>query len=110
MRQLFALSSPQSGGGGDIFSTILMFGMIISIFYFMIIRPQSKKQKEREKLLSAIKKGDKIVTVGGLHGLVVGIDEKTLLVEIAEKVKVKVERNSISVVNKVGEVLAPEQK
>ena len=48
MRQLFALSSPQSGGGGDIFSTILMFGMIISIFYFMIIRPQSKNKK-REK-------------------------------------------------------------
>jgi preprotein translocase subunit YajC len=102
---IVAMAPPQSGqGGGEIYSTLIMFGAIIAIFYFMIIRPQQKRQKEREKLLSAIKKGDKIVTSGGIHGEIVGIDEKTVLVEIADKVKVKLERGSIAVVNKVGEV------
>jgi preprotein translocase subunit YajC len=70
----------------------------------MIIRPQQKRAKEREALLGQIKKGDKIITAGGIHGEIVGVDEKTLLIEIADKVKVKIERNSISVVNKQGEV------
>jgi preprotein translocase subunit YajC len=81
-----------------------MFALIIGIFYLMIIRPQQKRAKEREALLGQIKKGDKIITAGGIHGEIVGVDEKTLLIEIADKVKVKIERNSISVVNKQGEV------
>lgn len=102
---IIAMAPPQSGqGGGEIYSTLIMFGAIIAIFYFMIIRPQQKRAKEREALLSQIKKGDKVVTAGGLHGDIVGIDEKTVLLEIADKVKVKVERASIAVVNKVGEV------
>lgn len=102
---VIAMAPPQQGqGGGEIYSTLIMFGLIIGIFYFMIIRPQQKRQKEREALLGQIKKGDKIITAGGIHGDVVGVDEKTLLIEIAEKVKVKVERASISVVNKQGEV------
>jgi preprotein translocase subunit YajC len=102
---ILAMAPPQQGqGGGEIYSTLIMFGLIIGIFYFMIIRPQQKRQKEREALLGQIKKGDKIITAGGIHGEIVGIDEKTVLVEIADKVKVKLERNSISVVNKMGEV------
>jgi preprotein translocase subunit YajC len=102
---VIAMAPPQQGqGGGEIYSTLIMFGLIIGIFYFMIIRPQQKRQKEREALLGQIKKGDKIITAGGIHGDVVGVDEKTLLIEIADKVKVKIERNSISVVNKQGEV------
>jgi len=105
MNTLIAMAPPQSGqGGGEIYSTLIMFGAIIAIFYFMIIRPQQKRQKEREALLSTIKKGDKVVTAGGLHGEVAGVDEKTVLLEIADKVKVKVERASIAVVNKQGEV------
>lgn len=101
----FLMTPAQSGqGGGEIYSTIIMFALIIGIFYFMIIRPQSKRQKEREKLLSAVKKGDKVVTAGGLHATVIGLEEKTLLIQIAENVKVKIERNSIAVVNKQGEV------
>jgi preprotein translocase subunit YajC len=109
--QFFLMAPPQQGqGGGEIYSTIIMFALIIAIFYFMIIRPQSKRQKEREALLSSVKKGDKIITAGGLHGEVVGLNEKTALVEIAEKVKVTIERNSIAVVNKQGEVEGVEQK
>jgi len=101
--------APAQGGqgGGDFMTTILMFAVIIAIFYFMILRPQQKRQKERKKLLESMKKGDKVVTAGGLHGTIVGIEDKTLLLQIAENVKVKVERSSISVVNKVGEIETP---
>jgi preprotein translocase subunit YajC len=101
--------APAQGGqgGGDFMTTILMFAVIIAIFYFMILRPQQKRQKERTKLLESMKKGDKVVTAGGLHGTIVGIEDKTLLLQIAENVKVKVERSSISVVNKVGEIETP---
>ncbi len=102
-----APSQGGQGGGGDFMTTILMFAVIIAIFYFMILRPQQKRQKERQKLLESMKKGDKVVTAGGLHGTIVGIEDKTLLLQIAENVKVKVERSSISVVNKVGEIETP---
>lgn len=93
---------PQQGDGGSgITSTLIMFGLIFLIFYFMIIRPQQKRQKERQKMLDAIKKGDKVVTAGGVHGTVVGVEDKTILVQIADNVKVKVERGSVASV--VGE-------
>ncbi len=103
--QVLAMGQPQAGqGGGEIYSTIIMFALIIGIFYFMIIRPQQKRQKEREALLGQIKKGDKVITSGGVHAKVISVDEKTMLIEIADNVKIKIERNSISVVNKQGEV------
>jgi len=79
-------------------STLLMFGVIIAIFYFMIIRPQSKRQKERQKMLEAMKKGDKVVTSVGIHGKIVAMEDKTVLLEIADNVKVKVEKSAISAV------------
>ena len=89
-----------NGGGGSLISTVIMFGAIFAIFYFMIIRPQQKRAKEREKLLSNIEKGDKIITSGGVHATIVGIEEKTVLIEIAPNVKVKVERSAIGSVIK----------
>ncbi len=79
-------------------STIIMFALIIAIFYFMIIRPQSKRQKDRQKLMDSLEKGDKVITIGGVHGTVVGLEEKTVLVQIAEDVKVKFERTAISTI------------
>jgi preprotein translocase subunit YajC len=90
------LMAPTDGGGGNLVSTLIMFGAIFLIFYFMIIRPQRKRAKEREKLLSNIEKGDKVITSGGLHGVIAGLDEKTVLLAISENVKVKVERSAIS--------------
>ncbi len=104
---LIAMAPPQGGQGGTDYSWILMFAVVIGIFYFMIMRPQQKRQKERQKLLDSMKKGDKVITAGGLHGTIVGIEDKTLLLQIADNVKVKVERSSISVVNKIGEIEAP---
>jgi len=96
------MAPPQGGdaGGGSLISTLIMFGAIFAIFYFMIIRPQQKRAKEREKLLSNIEKGDKIITSGGVHATIVGIEEKTVLIEIAPNVKIKIERSAIGSVVK----------
>lgn len=101
------LMAPQGQEGPSLISNLILFGSIIAIFYFMIIRPQQKREKERQAMLSALKKGDKVVTAGGLHGSVVGIEEKTLLVQIADGVKVKVERGSVTTIVREGE---PEKK
>ncbi len=92
--------APAQGGdgGGGMISTVIMFALIIFIFYFMIIRPQSKRQKERQKMLEAMKKGDKVVTSGGIHGKIVGMEDKAVLVEIADNVKVKVEKSAVSAI------------
>jgi preprotein translocase subunit YajC len=81
-----------------------MFGAIFLIFYFMIIRPQQKKSKQREKLLSNLEKGDKVVTSGGIHGIISGLDEKTCLLQVSDNLKMKVERSAIgTVISKKGE-------
>ncbi len=97
---LIAMAPQGEGGGGSLISTIIMFGAIFAIFYFMIIRPQQKRAKEREKLLSNIEKGDKIITSGGVHGTIVGLEDKTALIEIATNVKIKIERSAIGSVIK----------
>ncbi len=102
---LLIAMAPQGGeGGGSMVSTIIMFGAIFLIFYFMIIRPQQKKSKEREKLLSNLEKGDKVVTSGGIHGIISGLDEKTCLLQVSDNLKIKVERSAIgTVLSKKGE-------
>ena len=85
-------------GGGGMISTLIMFGAIFAIFYFMIIRPQQKRTKERQKLIESMKKGDKVITSGGMYGTVAGLDEKTVLVEIADKIKVKLDRSAIATI------------
>jgi preprotein translocase subunit YajC len=69
-------------GGDQLIMTGVTFGLVILIFYFLIIRPQNKKQKETEKMLAAIKKGDKVYTIGGLHGVVQSINEEKATVTI----------------------------
>jgi preprotein translocase subunit YajC len=91
-----AMAPSQGGGSGSMLTTLIMFGLIFFIFYFMILRPQQKKQKERQKMLDSVKKGDKVITAGGIHGTVVGLEDKTLLVQIAENTKVKLEKGSVS--------------
>jgi preprotein translocase subunit YajC len=92
--------APQGGegGGGGLVSTLIMFGAIFLIFYFMIIRPQQKRSKERDKMLSNLEKGDKVVTNGGIHGIIAGLEEKTALLQVADNMKIKVERSAITTV------------
>jgi preprotein translocase subunit YajC len=81
------------------FSMFVPMAAIFLVFYFLLIRPQQKKQREQEEMLKAIQKGDSVVTAGGLHGRVVGVTDDTLTLEIAalkgEKVRVKVARSRI---------------
>ncbi|MFH0992101.1 MAG: preprotein translocase subunit YajC [bacterium] len=84
------------GEGGNPLVSVGFLVMLFAIFYFMIIRPQSKRQKDRQKMLDAVKKGDKIVTAGGIYATVIGVEEKTVLVQIADNVKVKLDRSGIS--------------
>jgi preprotein translocase subunit YajC len=97
--QLLIAMAPQGGeGGGGLISTLIMFGAIFLIFYFMIIRPQQKRAKEREKLLSNLDKGDKVVTNGGIHGVIAGLEEKTALLQVSDNVKLKIDRSAIATV------------
>jgi len=97
--------APPQGGGSEsgLISTLVMFALIIGIFYFMILRPQQKRQKDRQKLLDALKKGDKVVTAGGLHGTIAGLDDKTALIQVADNVKMKFERSAVTTVIREGE-------
>ena len=96
MELLFAMA-PQGGegGGSGLISTLIMFGAIFLIFYFMIIRPQQKRAKDKEKMLSNLEKGDKVLTSGGIHGIIAGLEEKTALVQVGDNVKLKIERSAI---------------
>jgi preprotein translocase subunit YajC len=90
------------GGDGSSGSSMLSFlplVLIIGIFYFLILRPQNKKQKETQKMLSALKKGDRIITAGGLHGIIQSVKESTVIVKVDENVKLEFSRSSISSVS-----------
>lgn len=81
-----------SGGFASFVPLILMF----VIFYFLLIRPQQKKAKEHQRMIGELRKGDRIITNGGMYGRITGLDENTLAVEIADKVRVKVARANVA--------------
>ena len=91
---LIIAMAPQ-GGEGSMVSTLIMFSAIFAIFYFMIIRPQQKKAKERDALLKSIKKGDKVITSSGIHGTIAGLDDATVLLDIGNNTKIKMERSAV---------------
>jgi len=84
-----------TGGGGG-FGAFIPLVLMFAIFYFLLIRPQQKKAKTHKQMLSSVKKGDKIVSSGGLHGVVTGISEDVVTMEIAPKVRVKISRGSVA--------------
>ena len=95
-----------TGGAAGGLMTFLPFVAIIAIFYFLIIRPQNKKQKETQKMLSALKKGDRIVTIGGIHGMIQSVKEQSVIVKVDDSVKIEFSRSAISSV----EAVAKEEK
>ena len=86
--------------------TFLPFIAIIAIFYFLIIRPQNKKQKETQKMLAALKKGDRIVTIGGIHGTIQSVKEKSVIIKVDDDTKIEFSRSAVSSV----EVVAKEEQ
>ena len=84
-----------SGGGGGL-GAFLPLIIIFAIFYFLLIRPQQRKAKQHKQVLSSLKKGDKVVSSGGLHGVITGLSDDVVTMEISPKVRVKVTRGSIA--------------
>ncbi len=86
---------------GD-YSTLLMFGLMFVVFYFFMIRPQMKKAKEEKQFRAELTKGDRIVTIGGIHGKIAEVKETTLLIDTGDGVRLKVEKSAVSKDNSVG--------
>jgi len=86
-----------SAGGGD-WSFIVMMVVIFGIFYFLMIRPQQKKQKELQAMLNNLAYGDTVMTTGGIHGKITGLADAVITLEIADKVRIKVARSAIGAV------------
>jgi preprotein translocase subunit YajC len=99
-----------AGGVGSLVSTFVPFILIIVIFYFLIIRPQNKKQKDTQKMLSALKKGDRIVTIGGIHGVISTVRESSVVVKVDDNTKVEFSRSAISSVVELGKAEKIEDK
>lgn len=79
---------------------ILPFLLIFVVFYFLLIRPQQKRQRERTAMLSAVQKGDKVVTIGGMHGTVYALDDNTITLLVNEDTKLTFERSAVNTVKK----------
>lgn len=95
---VYAMGTGGSGGGagGGGLGAFLPLIIIFAIFYFLLIRPQQKKAKQHKLILSSLKKGDRVVSSGGLHGVITGLTDELVTMEISPKVRVKVSRGSIA--------------
>ena len=87
-----------TGTAGFSWYTLIMFAAVILIFYFLIIRPQRKRDKEAKDMLASIKKGDKIVTIGGIRGTVAIVKESTIIVKVDDNTRIEFSKNAISAV------------
>jgi preprotein translocase subunit YajC len=85
-----------SGGIEQSIMSFLPFVLIIAIFYFLIIRPQNKKQKDTQRMLESLKKGDKVVTIGGVYGIIQDVKEKTVIVKVDDNTKLEFLRSAVS--------------
>lgn len=99
-------------GGAGTLATFVPFILIILIMYFLMIRPQSKKQKETQKMLDALKKGDKVITIGGIHGTVSSVKENIVVVKVDDNTKIEFNRTAIATVvsDKPAQEAAPAEK
>jgi preprotein translocase subunit YajC len=95
LNQIILMSQPQGGNANPIMSFLPII-LIVVVFYFFMIRPQMKKAKDQQKFREAIKKGDRIVTIGGIHGKIVEVADKTFIIEVEGGVKLKIERTAVS--------------
>ena len=100
-----AQQAPAPGGGAqpDLLQTLLPFLFMGVIFYFLLIRPQQKRQKQHQQLLANLKTGDRVVTSSGIHGLIANVKETTFLLKVADNVKIEVDKSAVSGVEKSAE-------
>jgi len=90
---LLQAGAPGAGGGA---STLIMIGLMVIVFYFFMIRPQMKKAKTEKQFKETVQKGDKIITIGGVHGKIVEVNDTTFIIEVEGQNRLKIEKSAIS--------------
>jgi preprotein translocase subunit YajC len=101
---LAGMAPPGGAGGNAVLTQLVFFAAIFAIFYFLLIRPQQKQRREREALLAAVKRGDRVVTTGGIHGTVTALDDTTITLRVADQVRITFDRGAVGrVVESQGE-------
>jgi len=88
----------QAGGAASMTPTLITFGLVFLIFYFLIIRPQNKKQKETKAMLGALSKGDRVVTIGGIRGIVHAVKDDVIIVRVDGETKLEFNKSAVSTV------------
>ena len=91
-----AVSPPGGGGSSAIVTQLLFFAAIFAIFYFLLIRPQQKQKRDRATMLTALKKGDRVVTSGGLYGTITGLDEHKVPLRVADQVRLEFDPSAVA--------------
>ena len=94
---LMAPANADGKSGGSGMTMLLMIGGIILVFYFFMIRPQQKKQKQMQNFRDALKRGDKIITIGGIHGKITDVQEGTFIIEVEDGTKLKIEKAAVAI-------------
>lgn len=94
---LLMTPSNGAGGGGSMTSSLIFMVLIFVVFYFFFIRPQMKRQKEQKKFRENLAKGQKIITIGGIHGKIVEMQETTVTIEVEGGVKMRMEKSAVAV-------------
>jgi preprotein translocase subunit YajC len=87
-----------AGGQQQLFSTLFVLGSFVLIFYFLLIRPQQRRQKETQKMISGLKKGDRVLTSGGIYGTVYEVKDDLVVVKLTEEVRVDVAKSAVQAV------------
>ena len=95
----FAFANPSGGEGSpSLLTSFIPILLLFVIFYFLLIRPQQKKQKQHQEMVTSLRRGDKIVTNGGLYGTVVDVKDHVIVLKIAENVKIELIKNAVATV------------
>ena len=107
----YASTTGTTGAGTGMGSTIMMIVLMIAIFYFLMIRPENKRKKQAEEMRNSLKKGDWLTTIGGVYGRVVGITDRTVVIETSEdRVRVEFLKSTIGQVGTLDEQAAAQQR
>jgi preprotein translocase subunit YajC len=100
---IFAMTKPsEEGGGGGLISLAFPLILIFVLYYFLLHMPQKKKQQERQKMLEAMKRGDEVITSGGIYGRVTAVTDKVVTMEIAPKIRIRVAKAQVTGITSPG--------
>lgn len=99
---LFAMASP-GGEGGSPFAMLLPIIGMLAIFYLLLIRPQQKRQKQTQTMITALRKGDRVMTTGGIYGTIAGLKENIIVLKIADDVKIEILKSAVASLVEKGE-------